>query len=118
MDPIILNDLEIEIVELEKSLLTEEVRKNKERLNELISDSYIELGPTGVVATKDDIMFELEKEVYVPMESFDFMAREISKDIFLLVYKLQRGRVMAFRSSIWTYNNKKLQIIFHQTTKL
>ncbi len=44
------------ILELEKSLFKYEYMSNKEYLNNIIADNYKELGKSGILFNKDDVV--------------------------------------------------------------
>lgn len=113
----IIKDFEIE-------LLQPEIRKSTERLNELIADEFIEIGESGNQYSKQDILDALQNQMGVKFFLSDFKAIEISPDVILAAFKLEKEitnsgeKIISLRSSIWKLDNRKWQIVFHQGTKI
>jgi hypothetical protein len=109
---------------LELELLQQEVRKSKERLNELIADNFLEIGSSGKSYNKQDIINELLKESETKITLKDFNTIEISLDTILATYLAEKEilgsneKILSSRSSIWQNKNGNWQIIFHQGTNL
>ena len=112
------------IRKLEEALLLNDVRADRNKLNNLIHDDFIEIGYSGKTHTKSDVLAELPKEQSTDIElwSQEFSFRTLSADTVLLIYKQCRiepnGKLSrhAKRSSIWFNNNGSWQMIFHQGT--
>lgn len=108
---------------LEIELLQPEVRKSKDRLNELIADQFIEIGESGKQYNKQDILDALPKQSGIKFSPKDFKATEISSNVVLATFQLEkeifstREKMISLRSSIWQNRNEKWQIVFHQGTK-
>jgi hypothetical protein len=109
---------------LELELLQPEVRKSKERLNELIADNFLEIGSSGKSYNKQDIINELPEEEETKFTVKDFNTIEISPDTILATYQAEKevsdinGNILSSRSSIWQNKNGDWQMIFHQGTNL
>lgn len=109
---------------LENELLRPEVRKSKEKLNELIADEFIEIGESGNKYNKQDILSALPKQTGVKFILNDFKPIEISSGVVLVTFQLEKEivnrseKIISLRSSIWKLNNRKWQIVFHQGTKI
>ncbi|MEJ2495601.1 MAG: DUF4440 domain-containing protein [Ignavibacteriaceae bacterium] len=109
---------------LEIELLQPEVRKSKDRLNELISDGFIEIGESGKQYNKQDILSALPMQTGLKFSLRDFKATEISSNVVLATFHLEkeitesREKIISLRSSIWKNKNGKWQIVFHQGTKI
>ena len=57
-----MNNLSDLIKNLETELLQPEVRKSKERLNELLADDFYEIGESGKQYNKQDILNDLPNQ--------------------------------------------------------
>ena len=108
---------------LEVELHQPDVRANVERLDELLHDSFFEIGRSGSSYTKSDILLQLPAEksdTRVLSQAFD--AVELSPGIVLLTYDsvhvTSGGELNRFsrRSSIWVESGDGWQVRFHQGT--
>ena len=112
------------IKNLETELFQPEIRKSKEKLEELIADEFIEIGESGNQYNKLDILNVLPKQTGIKFYLSDFEATEISPDIVLATFQLEKEivnrseKIISLRSSIWKLNNGKWQIVYHQGTPL
>jgi len=106
----------------ELELLKDSTRKNKERLNELIADTFIEFGASGNVYNKTVILESLPNQDEIHFEMFDFSIVQLESDSVLATYKIEKELLVdskkskSLRSSIWQFNENRWQIIFHQGT--
>lgn len=108
---------------LEVELHQPEVRSNAHRLSELLHDSFTEIGRSGQLYSRSDILEQL------PMEnpkgavwSGEFSVEEVAPDLALLTYisalidaSGEQSR-RTLRSSLWQRTSKGWQIRFHQGT--
>lgn len=109
---------------LEESLLQNEVRCNRDKLDKLIHDDFVEIGYSGKTHTKSNVLDDLPTEQFSDIElwSQDYKFKNLSSDTVLLTYKqcrIDQGGKMsrhAKRSSIWFNNNGNWQLLFHQGT--
>ena len=107
---------------LEESLLENEVRSNRSRLNELLHDSFIEIGYSGKTYTKTDILNELATEETMSCWSQDFKFITLASNLILIMYKQARidknGQLSRYskRTSIWFNTGTIWQLKFHQGT--
>ena len=110
------------IKNLETELLQPEVRKAKERLNELLADEFIEIGESGKKYNKQEILNDLPEQTEIKFTISNFNAVEVSPDIVLATYQAEEeiagNKTSSLRSSFWQNKNGKWQIIFHQGTLL
>ncbi len=110
------------VKDLEIELLDPKVRKDKRRLNDLISDDFIEFTSNGTTITKAEVLKDLPRQKYFEWKAFNLKVKELSSEIFLVTYKVKKidvknkTIVSSLRSSIWKNYNEKLKIIFHQGT--
>ena len=111
------------IKNLETELLQPEVRKSKERLNELLADEFYEIGESGKQYNKQDILKDLPKQTEIKYTIQNFNAVEVSPGIILATYQAEKEMAgkkgtSSLRSSFWQNRNGKWQITFHQGTPL
>lgn len=107
---------------LELELLQPEVRKSKERLNELIADDFVEIGTSGKEYTKQDVINDLTEEPEIKFTIQNFNTIEISPDSIFATYQVEKeilgriAKINSSRTSIWKNTDGRWQIIFHQGT--
>ncbi|RYV02452.1 DUF4440 domain-containing protein [Shewanella sp. OPT22] len=111
------------VIQLEKSLFTDEVRKSTSALNKLIADNFIEVASTGIRFGKVEVLNRLPTEAAFTVESKDFEGRMLSDDNVMLLYQSSFKRdgsefSDALRCSIWQRNNGQWQMIYHQGTNI
>ncbi len=76
-----LSDLKKIIFDLENCLLSFEVRKDEEKLDQLISDDFVEFGKSGKIYEKSDILKFLSKEEFkkITIKDFEVILVELMK---------------------------------------
>ena len=108
----VLHDLELE-------MLDPSVRADSTRLDELLTDEFIEFGSSGRVYEKRMLIDMLQKESHAPVFIRDFSVRELAPDTALVTYRSvgQSGQE-ARRSSIWVNGDGRWRMAFHQGTRI
>lgn len=110
------------IFELENRLQQPDVRMSLEKLNDLISDDFIEFGSSGAVYTKGDVLKNLPASPEIRFVMTDFKIKILSSDIVQSTFKtektdIQTGKVTkSLRSSLWRNEGSKWRMLFHQGT--
>jgi len=113
---------------LERELLDPAIRRDRNHVAALLDDDFIELGSSGRVSTRTEILDLLGAENYAPpaMEAFD--CRILAPDLALVTYRTVRidphpertnrtaSRGVDNRSSIWIRSNGRWRVRFHQGT--
>lgn len=104
------------IKQLELELSDPSTRKDNKRVAELIADDFQEVGSSGRLFSKSEIMQELAEEegVEFSVQGFRFVA--LSEKCVLVRYETVMQEKHAHRSSIWVLRNNAWQIIHHQGT--
>ncbi|WP_071458664.1 nuclear transport factor 2 family protein [Bacillus massilinigeriensis] len=105
------------ICDLEKGLLSPDVRCSPEAIGSMLSKNFFEFGSSGKVITREDCVGENGLDVR-DMELYDFAVRYISEDAVLATYRLTdrtRDRE-TLRSSIWKKEEGAWRMFFHQGT--
>jgi hypothetical protein len=111
------------LYKLEIELHQIEVRKDKIRLNELLHESFVEVGRYGKTVHKSDILANLSKQtISGTIWSQDYNLEVLSNDLALITYKSammdEEGNlsIYTFRSSLWQKVSGSWRIRFHQWT--
>ena len=105
---------------LELELLQPEVRKSKERLNELIADDFVEISSSGKEYTKEDVINDLAGQGKINFTVQYFNTIEISPETILATYEVEKEssdnkeKIKSSRTSIWKNKDGNWQIVFHQ----
>lgn len=108
--------LEKTIQQLELSLLEPLTRQSTGKLNQLISDDFVEFGSSGKAYNKQDIIENLPSEDLREFSVRDFKATELSKGVVLATYTTIEKEKVCLRSSIWKNLNGDWCMVFHQGT--
>ena len=102
------------ILELEKSLFKYDYMSNKEYLNNIIADNYKELGKSGILFNKDDVInYLLSQQRDRDIEMYNFSGEELMPDLWIVHYITLNDNKKIYRTSIWEHN----KIIFHQASE-
>lgn len=119
---ILLRLLKMNIKELEIEILKGDIRKDPEKLNELLSEDFIEFGGTGIEYNKQQIIEALLNENNIEWDYEDLKSRNISGDVIMVNYiaikKENDIETKSLRTSIWKKSNDKYQMVFHQGTNI
>ena len=89
------------------------------RVAELLADSFVEFGSSGVTYSKAQIISALAAEPGAQISATDFSAHFVAHDVALLTYRGCRHsiqHVFSLRSSIWQLQAGRWRILFHQGT--
>jgi hypothetical protein len=108
--------------ELEASLLTNAVRKDAARVQELLAEEFCEFGSSGAVYSKAEIVESLQTGDDVRLTMKEFVCRSVHEGVALVTYRSERemesGEVIAaLRSSLWVWRAGRWQMVFHQGTR-
>jgi ribonuclease HI len=106
----------------EKLLLEQSVRKSPLQIESMLADSFIEIGCSGKVYNKAQIIKALQEEasaVIYKIENFRIIP--LTEDIVLAAYTALRNAEReqtegSLRSSIWQFNEGVWKMVFHQGT--
>lgn len=118
------NNIKELIYQCEYQLLKSEVRKSAERINELLSEDFIEFTSSGNVAFYEvgEVFQEKNDNTELDWEIKDFILRELSDKCVLAMYKvikhdeIDENKKYSLRSSIWKDFDGHWKMIFHQGT--
>jgi hypothetical protein len=111
------------IYTLEQALLQPEVRRSAARLADLLADGFREIGSSGRMFTRADILAALPAEAgEVAFVMSDFEIARLSADVVLATYAVARTAdgqtTRSLRSSIWTRAGGGWRMLFHQGTNV
>lgn len=110
------------IIDLELSLLRDEIRASPQQVAALLSEDFLEFGQSGNVYTKADIVREIASWQDLQYEAAHIAAKEITNEIVLITYRStatsrSTGKVTyALRSSLWKKMGSDWKMMFHQGT--
>lgn len=95
------------------------VRGDRDRLDELIQDGFVEFGSSGRVYGKAALIDMLVGEDHAPVTMEDFSVRQLDGATALVTYRsVGRGGREARRSSVWIREAGSWRMAFHQGTRL
>ena len=107
-------------MQLERDLLDPAVRNDRQRLDQLISDDFVEVGAAGNSFGKADVLARLPGESGVAFTASEMNAQMLSRDVALVTYTATRSHagqtVQSKRSSVWVLSAAGWQMRYHQGT--
>ncbi|MBM7074006.1 DUF4440 domain-containing protein [Shewanella sp. 202IG2-18] len=118
-----MTELESEIIKLEESLFSDEVRASKIKLEQLIADEFIEVASSGIRFGKKEVLERLPTEAAPEIQATDYEVRQLADDSVMLLYQSVLKKhdvtkpIYSHRCSIWTKANNQWQMVYHQGTK-
>ncbi|TKW60875.1 MAG: DUF4440 domain-containing protein [Blastochloris viridis] len=116
-------DIIQDVMSLERRLLTPEVRANREMLDLLIADDFVEVGADGRRFGKDEVLKRLPQDANVRFEATDFEARLVADNVVLITFATEKfvegvSVRKSLRASLWVYKRSRWQIVYHQGTRV
>ncbi len=116
-----------ELLELE--LLSAQSRSSARRLDELLDEDFSEIGQSGKLYNKQEIIGAMLREQQLgsvlSRQVKDLHSRELSEDLLLLTYFCEVHDItvgiklrMSRRSSIWRKSGDSWKLLFHQGTSI
>ena len=106
------------ILKLEKSLFKYEFMSNKEYLNNIIDNDYKELGKSGRLFNKQDVINELSKlKTDRDIVIYNYKCSKINENIWIVNYITLSNNVTIYRTSIWKKEKDIVKILFHQASE-
>lgn len=113
------------LVELERQLHKIEVRRDPQRLGELLHADFEEIGRSGRRYGREDVLAEFRENASLPLiHAEDFSLAIPLEGIALLTYRTahvdESGNLhrWALRTSIWMHESKGWRVRFHQGTPI
>ena len=115
-------ELAEEIRRVELQLLDPEVRSSAAVLDRLLADDFLEIGASGRVFDKAQIIAALESGALLEATVEDLRVRFLAPGIALATYRLRSRTAgneadrFSLRSSLWIFRSDRWQLRFHQGT--
>jgi hypothetical protein len=109
------------VIERELALLTPEVRGSADQLEELLDPDFAEIGKSGRVWTRGEIIAALVDDTDPEQHSItcrDMSGRLVGPGFVLLTYVTQVEGRRARRSSLWRQSMKGWRVLHHQGTPI
>ncbi|QLD13109.1 nuclear transport factor 2 family protein [Microbacterium oleivorans] len=103
----------------EKDLLTTAVRQDARRLRELLHPDLVEIGRSGRLWTRTDLLVDLVEEP--PRETPDtdeWNVHRLDTNTVLVTYRVTSGPRVSRHASIWDISADAPTLRFHQGTDL
>lgn len=115
--------LQKHLQKLEEELHHTETRRNHARLESLLHADFVELGRSGRVYTRSQVLEELAHAAELPrIHAQDYALAQLGEDVALLTYRSARmgedGALQrhTLRASLWVRTERGWQARFHQGT--
>ncbi len=111
-----------EIYTLELRLLDPAVRKSAEELDKLLADCFWEIGASGQIYTKREIVEALRDEIVdTSWTLHNFKICLLAPELIMATYRSECSNhsnetSYALRSSLWRQTGSSWRMIFHQGT--
>lgn len=101
------------------ALLDPRVRADRDQVDRLLHDEFLEFGSTGRVYNRRVLLDMLEDEQPSAVVIRDFAVRQLSGDTALVTYRtVGQGGQEARRSSVWVLQDDSWKMVFHQGTRI
>jgi hypothetical protein len=117
-----MNEIINTLAEYERLLANPGTVSNKEELNKLLSDKFMEIGSSGRLYNREQTLKALESGEMPQTDLTGFNIINLAENTWLLTYRAKRiingNTALSYRCSVWNYNNKQWQILFHQGTNI
>jgi len=110
------------LLELERQLLEPAVRRDPQRIGQLLAPDFIEIGASGVRYDRDHVMRALANETPCQRTTSEAQVQLLADDVALVTFRECTRRTdtgderWSLRSSIWKRRNGNWQLLFHQGT--
>lgn len=106
---------------LERALLDPAVRADRGRLDSLIAEDFLEIGTSGAVFGKAEVLARLPEESGIAFEALPMRVQRVGADVARVLYTVRReadGDVRrSLRSSWWRCEADGCwRMVFHQGT--
>ncbi|EHA1004258.1 DUF4440 domain-containing protein [Clostridium perfringens] len=121
-----MDSIKKQIFQLENDLIKSEVRKSAEKINEILSNDFVEFSSSGSEYHYKcgDVFQDEEDERTLDWEILNFKVKKVAENCILATYRvikhdeLDERKRYSLRSSLWTEENGKWKMSFHQGTLL
>ena len=107
-----------EILQLEKNFFDVNFINNLQYLDNILDDDYLEIGKSGTLIKKRDVIKELSGlKQNRKIDMYNYECNKIDDKTYIIHYITKYKDKLFFRTSIWQKNNKNYKIIFHQASE-
>lgn len=121
-----MDSIKEQIFQLENDLIKSEVRKSAEKINEILSNDFVEFSSSGSEYHYKcgDVFQDEEDERTLDWEILNFKVKKVAENCILATYRvikhdeLDERKRYSLRSSLWTEEDGKWKMSFHQGTLL
>jgi hypothetical protein len=105
------------VIDLERQLHVADFRRDRERLEALLTPDFTEISMTGQVQDRGAIIDYLQREVSdLDIQALGFTARAVTDDVILVHYDTSGPSGFAHRTSLWVRYFQSWRMAFHQAT--
>lgn len=117
-------EIEADLIEKERALLSFEVRRSPVKLRSLLSSDFLEIGASGDFFGLDSVLDCLPQESAWSAISQDFEHRRLSSDLIQLFYRVaisrpnDLGTSYSRRTSIWRKEGGEWKMVYSQGTAI
>lgn len=119
-----MSNLTKQIQALEEKLLHTDMQENPLLLDELLAETFVEIGSTGLTTPRQAVVaWLLNKNKSDRWLLSNFSVSKLSSDIVLAIYHAQKvgdsniSAAVSTRSSIWKRHGDHWKMMFHQASK-
>ncbi|NNC37161.1 MAG: DUF4440 domain-containing protein [Acidimicrobiales bacterium] len=102
-----------QIQKLELLLLDPKIRQSANKLDQLLSDGFIEIGQSGRIYDKRDIISALADDPHTDAKFSNFDIRALSETLILASYT-SRNKTTIQRHSLWEKHGLAWRILYHE----
>lgn len=103
----------LEVIDLEKELLSDKVRLDKARVRALLHAEFTEFGPSGRIWTRPRLLAEI-KPLPLRLSFEPIRAQKLADDVILLRWRATSPSATWLRSSVWQRVDGRWQLLFAQ----
>ena len=109
-----------EVIQRERQLLDQEVRRKPDRMRALLHPEFVEFGASGRIWNVESIIDALSSEqTSNEITATDFLALPLAPDVILLTFKTDSAGRVCLRSSVWVRSDDDQWLLrFHQGTAI
>lgn len=109
----------MDFYELETSLFKEKFLSNKDYLEKVLHNDYIEYGKSGLIYNKKETIESLYRMKDRNITISKFTSKKIDEKTYIIHYiSTHENDINVLRTSIWINESNKWKLYFHQGTKM
>ncbi|MGC5704038.1 nuclear transport factor 2 family protein [Pseudomonas sp. NFXW11] len=107
---------------LERQLQQAEVRADRQALEALLAEEFLEFGASGGRWDKAQVLADLPQQDFIERRISEFAVQRLAPDLAQATYLCHNAAVgarpatSAWRSSLWRHREGRWQMLFHQGT--